>query len=114
MKRLSKQSVVVTSFQMTFPEDWSLSNDNNYFSKMTTFGQWNYGDGQRGIMPSIKKNIISYEKVTRSSFDYSFAHHPQARLLCNDMLTKTMDLLGELATVVEDLYHGLCLKCYFS
>ena len=79
---------------------------------MTTFEQWNYGDGQRGILPSIKKVIIGYEKEARLSFDYDFAHHPQARLLCNDLLTKTINLLRELAMVVEDLYHWLCLKCF--
>ena len=55
VKRSENQSVAVKSFQMTFPEDWGLSNDNSNFSKMTTFEQWNYGDVQRGILPSIKK-----------------------------------------------------------
>ena len=68
--------MVVTSFQSTFPEDWGIYNDNNHFSKMTTFKQWNYGDGQRGILPRIKKGIIIYERVARSLFDYTFAHHP--------------------------------------
>ena len=30
-KRSAKQSVVVTSFQMTSPEDWGLSNETNHF-----------------------------------------------------------------------------------
>ena len=38
----------------------------NNFSKMKTFEQWNYGDGQRGILPSINKGIISYEKANRA------------------------------------------------
>ena len=79
---------------------------------MTTFKQWNYGDGQRVILPSINKGIISYEKSARSSFDYAFAHHPQDRLLCNNMPTKIIYLLSELATVVEDLCNWLCLKCF--
>ena len=78
----------MTSFQRTFPEDWGLSNENNHFSKMKTFEQCNYGDGQRGILPSIKKGVISYEKAASSSFYYAFAHNLQARLLCNDLLTK--------------------------
>ena len=45
------------------------------FSKMTTFERWNYGNGQRRIMPIIKKGIISYENSARSTFDYAFAHH---------------------------------------
>ena len=45
MKRSSKQSVVVTLFQRTFPEDWGWSNKNNHFSKIKTFEEWNYGDG---------------------------------------------------------------------
>ena len=65
-------------------------------------------------MPRIKKGVISYEKAARSLFDYAFAHHPQARLLFNDLLTKTTDFLRELSTVVEDLYHRLCLKCFGS
>ena len=32
----------------------------------------------------------------------------------NDLLTKTIDLLRDLATVVEDLYHWLCLQCFGS
>ena len=91
-----------------------MSNDNNHFSRMTTFEQWNYGDGQRGIFHRIKKGIISYEKSARSSIYYTFAHHPQARLLCNDLLTKTIDFLRKLAPVVEDLYHPMCLKCFGS
>ena len=79
---------MVTSFQRTFPEDWGSSNENNHFSKMKTFEQCNYGDGQRGILPSIKKGVISYEKAASSSFYYAFAHNLQARLLCNDLLTK--------------------------
>ena len=63
---------------------------------MTTFKQWNYGDGQRVILPGIKKGIISYENLAHSSFDYAFAHHPQDRLLCNDILTKTIGFLREL------------------
>ena len=47
VKRSAKQSVVVTPFQRNFPEDWGLSYENNHFSKMTTFEQCNYGDGQR-------------------------------------------------------------------
>ena len=66
VKHLAKQSMVVTSFQRSFPEDWGLSNENNHFSKMTDFEQWNYGDVQRGILPSIKKGIISYEKTAWS------------------------------------------------
>ena len=53
-KRSAKQFVVVTLFHITYPEDWSSSNENNRFSKMKTFEQCNYGDGQRGILPSIK------------------------------------------------------------
>ena len=113
VKRSEKQSVVVTSFQMTFPEDWGLSNENNHFSNMTTFEQWNNGDGQRVILTSIKKGIIFHEKAALSSFYYAFTHHQQARLLCKDMLTKN-NLLREMATVVEDLYHRLCLKCFGS
>ena len=30
------------------------------------------------------------------------------------MPTKTIDLLRELATVMEGLYHHLCLQCFFS
>ena len=48
---------------------------------MTTSEQWNYGDGQRGIMPIINQGIITYEKAARLSFDYSFAHYAQAKLL---------------------------------
>ena len=62
VKRLENQSAVVTSFQRTFPEDWGLCNDNNHFSKIKNFEQWNYGDGQRGILTRIKKGIIRYEK----------------------------------------------------
>ena len=67
---------------------------------MTTLEQWNYGEGQRGILSSTKKGIISYEKAARSSFDYAFAHHAQARLLYNNLLIKTINLFWELATVV--------------
>ena len=81
---------------------------------MTTFEQWKYGYGQRGILTRIKKDIISYEKSTRLSFDYAFVHHSQAILLCNNMLTKIIYFLRELATVVEDLHHQLCLKCFGS
>ena len=56
----ANKSVVVTSFQRTSPEDWGSSNENNNFSNMTTFKQWSYGDGQRGIIPSNKKGIIRY------------------------------------------------------
>ena len=77
---------------------------------MTTFEHCNYGDGQRVILPSIKEVIIIYEKSARSSFDYAFANNPHARLLCNNLLTKIIDFLREMATVVEDLYHWLCLK----
>ena len=79
---------------------------------MKTFEQWNYGDGQRGILSSINKGIISHEKEARSSFDYAFAHHPQARLLYNDLFTKKIDFLRELATVVVDFYHRMCLNCF--
>ena len=65
-------------------------------------------------MPSIKKGIISYEKAARSSCNNSFAHYPQDRLLCNYLLTKTIIFLKELATVVEDFYRWLCLKCFGS
>ena len=110
MKRLTKKSVVVTSFQSNFTEDWGSSNEKNHFSNMITSEQWNYGDGQRGVLSSTKNGIISYENLATSSFDYAFAHHPQARILCNDPLTKTIDFLREVATVVEDFYHRLCLK----
>ena len=63
VKRSANQYVVVTLFQRTYPEDWVSSNENNNFSKMKTSEQWNYGDGQRDIMPSIKKGITSYEKA---------------------------------------------------
>ena len=53
---------------------------------MITLEQWNYGDGQGGILPSIKKGIIIYEKAARSSFNYTFAHHAHARLLYNNLL----------------------------
>ena len=66
VKRLAKKYVLVTSFQRKFPEDWGWSNENHHFSKMTTFEKWNYADGQRGILTSIKKGIISYEKSARS------------------------------------------------
>ena len=60
-----------------------------------------------GILLNIKKGIISYEKAAHSSLDYAFVHHAQARLLCNDMITKTNDFTRELATVVDDLYHRI-------
>ena len=53
VKSFVNQSVVVISFKRTYPEDWVSSNGNNHLLKMTTFEQWNYGDGQRGILPSI-------------------------------------------------------------
>ena len=53
VKSFANQSVVVMSFKRTYPEDWVSSNGNNHLLKMTTFEQWNYGDGQRGILPSI-------------------------------------------------------------
>ena len=67
-----------------------LSNENNHFSKMTASEQWNYGDGQRGILSSIKKCIVGYERAACSSFDYDFTHHAQDRLLHNDLLTKNI------------------------
>ena len=67
-----------------------------------------------GVLPNIKKDIISYEKSARSSFDYAFAHHAQASIICNDLISKTIDLFWELATVVEDLYHRMFLKCFGS
>ena len=60
VKSFVNQSVVVISFKRTYPEDWVSSNGNNHLLKMTTFEQWNYGDGQRGILPSIKKGVSSY------------------------------------------------------
>ena len=81
---------------------------------MTTFEQWSYDEGQRGILARIKKGIIIYEKAARSSFDFAFAHHLHARLLCNNLRTKTIDFLWEMTTVVEDLYHRMCLKCFGS
>ena len=75
MKRSAKKSMVVASFKRTSTEDWGFFNEKNQFSKMTTFEQWNYGDGHRGVLLNIKKDIISYEKVARLSFDYAFAHH---------------------------------------
>ena len=57
---LANQSVVVMSFKRTYPEKWVSSNRNNHLLNMTTFEQWNYGDGQRGILPSIKKGVSSY------------------------------------------------------
>ena len=77
---------------------------------MKSFKQWNYGDSPMGILPSIKKAIITYEKAARLSFDYAFSHHAQARLLCKDLITKTIEIFQELATVVEYFYHWLCLK----
>ena len=61
---------------------------------MTTFEQWNYGYGQRVILPSIKRGIINYEKEDHSSFDYAFAHHVQTILLCNKLLTKEIEFYG--------------------
>ena len=91
-----------------------MSNENNHFSKMTTFEQWNYGDGQRVILHSINKGIIRYEKVSHSSFDFAFFHHPQAILMYNDLLTKAIEFLRGLAMVVEYLYHWICLECFGS
>ena len=34
--------------------------------------------------------------------------------MCNDLLTKTIDFLRELATVVDYFFHRLCLKCFGS
>ena len=34
VKRSAKQSVVVTSFQRTSPEDWGLSNENDHFQRL--------------------------------------------------------------------------------
>ena len=65
VKRSAKQSVMVKSFQRKFTEDWGSSNKNNHFSKTTTYKQWNYGDGQRGVLPRIKKGIICYEKAAQ-------------------------------------------------
>ena len=81
---------------------------------MTTFEQWNYGEVQRGILPSIKKGIIGYEKAVRSLLYYTFAHHEKARLLRKNMLTKIIDFFRELSTVVVDLYHLLLLKGFGS
>ena len=33
VKRMPKQSVVVTLFQRKSPEDWGLFNENNHFSR---------------------------------------------------------------------------------
>ena len=64
--RLSmKKYLVVKSFQRTSLEDWGSSNKRNKFSKIKTFEQCNYGDGQKVILSSIKKGIISYEKTAR-------------------------------------------------
>ena len=80
---------------------------------MTTSEQWNYGDGHREIITSIKEGIISYEQAACYSFDYAFANHSQAIILCNNLLTKTIDFFLELATVVDNLYHRIFLK-YFG
>ena len=93
VKRSARQSMVMISFKSNFPEEWGSSNDNNNFSKMTTFEECNYGDVQRGNLPRIKKGIINDVKASRSSFDYAFAYHPQARLLCNYLLTRNIDFL---------------------
>ena len=82
VKCLANKSVAVKSFQRNSPEDWGSSNENNHFSKMKFFEQWNCGDGKRGIMPSIKKGIISYEKAAHSSFNYAFPPIAQKSSLC--------------------------------
>ena len=110
LNQSANQYVVVTSFQSNSTENWASSNENNNFSKMTTFKQWNYGDGQRVILTIIKKGIIIHENSSRSSFNCDFTHHVQARLLCNNMRTKTIDFFRKLAMVVEDLYRRLCLE----
>ena len=81
VKRSATQYMVMTSFQRTHPEDWGSSNEKDNFYKMTTFEQWNYSDDQRGILPTIKKDITRYKNASRSSFDYVFAHHAKSRLL---------------------------------
>ena len=57
VKRSAKQSVVVTSFQRTFPEDWGSSNENNHFSNMKTFEQWNHGDSLNKYPCSIVLHV---------------------------------------------------------
>ena len=78
---------------------------------MTTFEQWNYGYGQRVILPSIKKGIINYEKAYHSSFDYAFAHHVQAIILCNNFSPKQLYFMvtghGGGGFIPSDLYQVL-------
>ena len=83
--------MVVKSFKRIPPEDLGSSNENNNFSKMKSIKQWNYGDGQRGILPTTKNGIISYKNEDHYSFDYACAYHSQTRLLRNNHLTKTID-----------------------
>ena len=63
VKHSCKQSVAVMLFQRIPPEDWGSSKENNNLSKMKTFEQCNYGEGQRCILPTIKKGITSYENA---------------------------------------------------
>ena len=76
---------------------------------MTTFEQWNYGDGQRGILRTIKKGIVVYEKPARYSFHYAFSHHKQAKLLFNNLLTKTIDF-----SMNWPLRWNICIIRFFS
>ena len=62
----------------------------------------------------LKRESPAMKNSGRSSFDYAFAHHAQDKLLCDDLLPKTIDFFRELATVVEDLYHQICLKWFGS
>ena len=62
VKRSAEKSVVVVFFQRTSPEDWGSYNENNHFSKMKNFEQWNYGDGKRRILTSIKRLSSSMKR----------------------------------------------------
>ena len=85
-----------------------------HFGAFKTHADWDRQDGQNGCRHKLGSQLERRRLVVENLIGTKLRGHPQAQLLCRELVTNTMTFFREMAAMMSTLYLLLINKAYGS
>ena len=104
--RSPRQSALVSSFATTFPELL----DSEDFSKLSTYADFNQGDGTQGVQHTLMNGFREEGGALRSHIRVELESHPEALKPAFTILADTYSWVVWFVDAFKNDYHTLVAK----
>ena len=116
VKRLPEQSIIVSSFQTEIPPVLAGPKESHeqahLFNAMKTYDLWDRGDGVTGALNRINQTLQMKEASLTSMIDQKLEGHSTGRLVCQELLSRTMIFWRELCAEIAKFYRQLLVTTF--